>query len=64
MIFGTPFSERKPDSRLDWHPFFALLPVPLPDGRTAWLRWVERKLTPLPSWEMPFEAEYRLPEAA
>jgi hypothetical protein len=32
---------------IEWHPYFAWLPVVLEDGRFAWLRWVECRMSPL-----------------
>lgn len=52
-----------------WHPFFALLPVEVGDGKTVWLQTVERRLKYrekpkiMAAWQIR-TYEYRLREAA
>ncbi len=40
MKYGLTHEEQRKRDRT-WRPFFALLPVQLVDGRTAWLETVE-----------------------
>jgi hypothetical protein len=45
MIFGKTDHERyeKYMKMCEWHKWFAWYPVPLTDGRKAWLQYVYRK---------------------
>lgn len=44
MVFGKTKEHREHSRlwRLEWHKAYAWLPVPLTDGRWAWLQPVER----------------------
>lgn len=44
-----------------WHPWFAWHPVTLPNGRRAWLRWLERRLDAGPYPKVRIGYDYRLP---
>ena len=45
----------------EWHRWFAWFPVMLPDGRTAWLCWVERRVLGTGFPARGLEIDYRLP---
>lgn len=45
----------------EWHRWFAWRPVILNDGRLAWLRWLERRVTNLPYPTYGHNDDYRLP---
>ena len=69
MVWGETNEELAVRVRL-WRPWFAWHPITLPDGRKAWLCWVERRLDKtvmdlipyMPMTAPPQIWEYRLPE--
>lgn len=56
MIWGRTYAELA-----EWHRWFAWHPAILPDGRVAWLRWLERRVVHPGFPNRGFDTEYRLP---